>query len=181
MAAVSVFGGTPPPKPLICKSVSNRLGARFRSAWAHHLGGTPRHSCAIFSFGTTDIIATSYFIGTHSRFTFRCCHSPSVSGKQKTLLPIGKQGWGENFFSLRQFLLARFPIRGQPIAGVTNQTALAEFTAKDGAIMTNRAQRDSLHRPARGCHGSASFHRTCAVCIIRSQGCLLILSGVAAS
>ena len=27
-AAVSVFGGTPPPKPLKCKSVSNRLGAR---------------------------------------------------------------------------------------------------------------------------------------------------------
>jgi hypothetical protein len=59
MAAVSVFGGTPPPKPLICKSVSNHLGARIRSAWAHHLGGTPRHSCAIFGFGTTDIIATS--------------------------------------------------------------------------------------------------------------------------
>jgi hypothetical protein len=26
-AAVSVFRGTPPPKPLICKSVSNHLGA----------------------------------------------------------------------------------------------------------------------------------------------------------
>jgi hypothetical protein len=61
-----VFRGTPPAKPLNCKSVSNRLGppsrlrtsseseammvlrragARIRSGWAHHTGGTPRHSC----------------------------------------------------------------------------------------------------------------------------------------
>jgi hypothetical protein len=59
MAAVSVFGGTPPPKPLICKSVSNHLGAQLRLRWAELSGGTPRHSCAIFSFATTDIIATS--------------------------------------------------------------------------------------------------------------------------
>src|SRR5579864_7461427 len=63
---LSVFRGTPPAKPLNCKSVSNRLGppsrlsaaskssactalrrtsARIRSVWAHHTGGTPRHSC----------------------------------------------------------------------------------------------------------------------------------------
>jgi hypothetical protein len=42
---LSVFWGTPPAKPLNCKSVSNRLGARIRPAWAHHFGGTPRHSC----------------------------------------------------------------------------------------------------------------------------------------
>lgn len=45
-AAVSVFRGTPPPKPLNCKSVSNPLGARLRSRWADPTGGTPRHSCA---------------------------------------------------------------------------------------------------------------------------------------
>jgi hypothetical protein len=97
-AAVSVFRGTPPPKPLICKSVLNRPGARLRSQWADPTGREPRFSGAISSFGTTDIIiATSWFIGTHNRFTFRCCHSPSENllgrGKQKTLLPIGKQGW----------------------------------------------------------------------------------------
>ena len=43
---LSVFRGTPPPKPLNCKSVSNRLGAQFRPAWIHHTGGTPKHSCA---------------------------------------------------------------------------------------------------------------------------------------
>ena len=42
---LSVFRGTPPAKPLNCKSVSNRLGARNRSAWTHHTGGMPRHSC----------------------------------------------------------------------------------------------------------------------------------------
>ena len=43
---LSVFRGTPPIKPLNCKSVSNRLGARIRPGWAHHTGGTPKHSCA---------------------------------------------------------------------------------------------------------------------------------------
>jgi len=58
-AAVSVFRGTPPPKPLKCKSVSNHLGARLRSRWAHPTGGKPRLSCAILSFATADIIETS--------------------------------------------------------------------------------------------------------------------------
>ena len=43
---LSVFRGTPPAKPLNCKSVSNRLGARFRSVWTHHTGGTSFRSCA---------------------------------------------------------------------------------------------------------------------------------------
>ena len=58
-AAVSVFGGTPPPKPLKCKFVSNRLGARNRSAWAHHVGEMPRHSCALIRLALSDIIETS--------------------------------------------------------------------------------------------------------------------------
>ena len=58
-AAVSVFRGTPPPKPSICKSVSIRLGARNRSAWAHHAGGMPRHSCALIRLALSDIIETS--------------------------------------------------------------------------------------------------------------------------
>ena len=43
-AAVSVFRGTPPPKPLNCKSVSNQSGARLRSRWADPTGGKPRLS-----------------------------------------------------------------------------------------------------------------------------------------
>jgi hypothetical protein len=37
-AAVSVFRGTPPPKPLNCKSVSNHFGARIRQRWADPTG-----------------------------------------------------------------------------------------------------------------------------------------------
>src|SRR5438270_13026928 len=43
---LSVFRGTPPAKPLKCKSVSNRLGARFRQRWTEPTGGKPRLSCA---------------------------------------------------------------------------------------------------------------------------------------
>ena len=58
-AAVSVFMGTPPAKPLICKSVSNHLGARLRSRWADPTGGMPRHSCALIRLALSDIIETS--------------------------------------------------------------------------------------------------------------------------
>ena len=37
-AAVSVFMGTPPAKPLICKSVSNHLGALISDLWADPTG-----------------------------------------------------------------------------------------------------------------------------------------------
>ena len=58
-AAVSVFRGTPPPKPLKCKSVSNHLGARLRWRWADPTGEESVLLCAIFSFATADIIETS--------------------------------------------------------------------------------------------------------------------------
>ena len=58
-AAVSVFGGTPPPKPLNCKSVSNRLGALISDRWADPTRGMPRHSCASIRLALSDIIKTS--------------------------------------------------------------------------------------------------------------------------
>ena len=58
-AAVSVFRGTPPPKPLICKFVSNQIGARLRSRWADPTGGMPRHSCALIRLALSDIIEMS--------------------------------------------------------------------------------------------------------------------------
>ena len=64
-AAVSVFRGTPPPKPLKCKSVSNHLGARLRWRWAEPTGEESVLLCALFSFATTDIIETS--LGHHSQ------------------------------------------------------------------------------------------------------------------
>ena len=58
---LSVFRGTPPAKPLNCKSVSNRLGARFRPAWTHHTGGTLFRSCASIRLALSDIIKTSLY------------------------------------------------------------------------------------------------------------------------
>ena len=63
---LSVFWGTPPAKPLNCKSISNRFGARIRSVWAHHTGGTPRHSCDRFRLALSDIIKTS--LSFHPQF-----------------------------------------------------------------------------------------------------------------
>jgi hypothetical protein len=55
-AAVSVFRGTPPAKPLFCKSVSNLIGARLSHPWADPIGGKPSLSCAKVCFMLSDII-----------------------------------------------------------------------------------------------------------------------------
>src|SRR3989442_13900089 len=47
---LSVFRGTPLAKPLKCKSVSNRLGARFRQRRTGPTGGKPRLSWRLNSF-----------------------------------------------------------------------------------------------------------------------------------
>jgi hypothetical protein len=62
--------GTPPAQPLNCKSVSNRLGARIRSVWAHHAGGTPRRSCDRFRLALSDIIKTSFAFHSQFRLPF---------------------------------------------------------------------------------------------------------------
>ena len=84
---LSVFGGTPPPKPLNCKSVSIRLGAHNRFVWAHHTGGTPRHSCASIRLTLSDIIKTSLCYRSQI-VTFHCCHFTVSFTGQKTLLPL---------------------------------------------------------------------------------------------
>ena len=58
-AAVSVFMGTPPAKPLICKSVSNHLGALVSDLWADPTGEEFCILCAIFNMVRSDIIKTS--------------------------------------------------------------------------------------------------------------------------
>jgi len=79
--------GTPPPKPLKCKSVSNRLGARFRRD-----GQTP--PVERLSIPAPEFVwhcrtsSRRHFSIVHRLFTFRYCHSLSVSGQQKTLLTL---------------------------------------------------------------------------------------------
>ena len=58
-AAVSVFRGTPPPKPLECKFWLNTIGAHFPDLWAEPTGGEPRLSRALISLAFTDIIEMS--------------------------------------------------------------------------------------------------------------------------
>jgi hypothetical protein len=91
---LSVFWGTPPTKPLKCKSVSIRLGARFRQRWTESTGGKPRLSCASIRLVLPDIIKTSFSFFSqcaafryHVSLLFRFC-----MGKQKTLLPFRQAG-----------------------------------------------------------------------------------------
>jgi hypothetical protein len=58
-AAVSVFRGTPPPKPLECKFWLNTIGALFPDLWAYPTGGEPRLPRVHFSFVSVDIIEMS--------------------------------------------------------------------------------------------------------------------------
>ena len=87
---LSVFRGTPPAKPLRCKSVSNRLGARFRQRWTESTGGKPRLSCASIRLVLSDIIKTSFsFFSQCSAFRYRVRYFfRFCMGKQKTLLPF---------------------------------------------------------------------------------------------
>ena len=59
-AALSVFMGTPPAKPLKCKSVSNHRGALFSDLRADPTGEEYFILGAIFSFVLQDIIETSF-------------------------------------------------------------------------------------------------------------------------
>jgi len=83
-AALSVFRGTPPPKPLECKFWLDTSGALFCDRWTESTGGEPRLSRACFDLVSIDIIEMS------SSFRLQIVHlSLSLSviqGKQKTLL-----------------------------------------------------------------------------------------------
>jgi hypothetical protein len=87
-AAVSVFMGTPPAKPLNCKSVSNHRGALISDLWADPTGEEFCILCAIFSFVPSDIIKTSFYICSQSvhlsmpSFTvrFREIKNPAYTG-----------------------------------------------------------------------------------------------------
>jgi hypothetical protein len=56
---LSVFGGTPPAKPLNCKIRPGSSGALVGDRWADPTGGEPRLSRAVLRFVPGDIIKTS--------------------------------------------------------------------------------------------------------------------------
>src|SRR5215510_5474612 len=96
--ALSVFWGTPPPKPLNCKSVSNCLGARIRSVWPYHTGGTPRHSCASIRLALSDIIKTSLSFHSQFRLPFSLIVHGHIFRQKKPCLLRGKQGYRNPMF-----------------------------------------------------------------------------------
>lgn len=92
-AVVSVFGGTPPPKPLKCKIRFALPGDATGHSWAHHTGDDSMLVFAKFNLSPDDITRMS-----------RCSCSQTIrlsllsfvfqfrGEKQKTLLTLGKQG-----------------------------------------------------------------------------------------
>ena len=83
-AAVSVFRGTPPPKPLECKFWLNTSGALICRRWAHPTGGEPRLSRARISFVSVDTIKMSPSF--RSQIVHLSLSLSVIQGKQKTLL-----------------------------------------------------------------------------------------------
>ena len=112
---LSVFRGTPPAKPLNCKSVSNRLGARIRSAWTHHTGGTSFRSCASIRLALSDITRTS--LSYHSQ-TLHLSFRPSgrFQDNKKPCLLCGKQGWRNPLSIFRTCLYRVYPNYLQAVA-----------------------------------------------------------------
>jgi hypothetical protein len=79
-AVVSVFRGTPPAKPLECKSVSIHLGARVSDLWAGPTGEEFCILCAAIRLVLSDIIKMSVVYRSQSvHLWFRS--SIVVSGK----------------------------------------------------------------------------------------------------
>src|SRR5215471_11740254 len=117
---LSVFRGTPPAKPLNCKSVSNRLGARIRPVWTHHAGGTPRHSCDRFRLALSDIIKTSFSFHSQFRLPFVPLVNRHIFRQQKTLLTRGKQGYRNPIFDsyLLTFPLSKLDSGVRPLYGL---------------------------------------------------------------
>jgi len=78
-AAVSVFKGTPPPKPLECRFWLNTTGALLCERWADPIGGEPRLSRARSNFVSVDIIEMSPSFRSQivhlSLLRFLFCHS----------------------------------------------------------------------------------------------------------
>src|SRR5688572_523490 len=87
-AALSVFRGTLPPKPLECKFWLNTIGALLCERWAYPIGGEPRLSRARFNFVSVDIIEMSPSFRSQIAHLSLLRFTSVIQGKQKTLLTL---------------------------------------------------------------------------------------------
>lgn len=87
-AALSVFMGTPPAKPLNFKIRLNTFGAYFFDPWAEPTGGEPRLSCALISLVFNDIIEMSLIYNSQSvhLLVFIVSFFTAVQGNKKPCL-----------------------------------------------------------------------------------------------
>jgi hypothetical protein len=83
-AAVSVFRGTPPPKPLNCKIRFLVFDGPAGTAWAHLIGEQPQLLFAGFRLPSDDIIEMSlYFCSLLVRLSFAAIHAFSFFREAK--------------------------------------------------------------------------------------------------
>jgi len=85
-AAVSVFRGTPPPKPLKCKIRFALSGGAIRRSWAHHVGECLRTATTLvlakFNLSPEDIIQMSCFSCSQIvHLSLTAIHTVSSAGK----------------------------------------------------------------------------------------------------
>jgi hypothetical protein len=100
-AAVSVFRGTPPVKPLICKSKIRlfRLGDAGFWSWADPTGEASLLVLAKFKLSPEDITWMSlYSCSRIVRLSSLVVHFHAIQGKQKTLLAFRQAGWRKFYF-----------------------------------------------------------------------------------
>ena len=84
--------GTPPAKPFACKKRFFQNDAVFNNRRADPTGGEPRLSHVAFIAGISDIIPMSSQFVPNAVPSIMYVNSCNGAGKQKTLLPLGKQG-----------------------------------------------------------------------------------------
>jgi hypothetical protein len=66
-AAVSVFEGTPPPKPLNCKIGFSLPGGAIDPSWAHHVGDDSKLVLAKSGFAQQRIIQMPVYLYSQLR------------------------------------------------------------------------------------------------------------------
>lgn len=153
-----MFIGTPPPKPLIFKSVCNQSGTRSDLPGADHTRKEFMLPGAVFSLAGRDIIEMSQICGSQMRH-FRRQSFMVVSGQQKTLLARGKQGLESLFSSTLPACLQRVLFVAGTMSGIGPAQPEAEHKARNQLAGTHR-NCARLRGPDCGCYVHASFHLT---------------------
>ena len=81
-AVVSVFGGTPPAKPLNCKIRFAVSGQAISRAWAHHAGDDSKFVLAKFNLSPEDITRMScYSCSQIANLSLTAIHTVSSAGE----------------------------------------------------------------------------------------------------